>query len=446
MSESKIVRDIVHGYIELNEDDLNFIDTPIFQRLKRIRQTTANAVYPNANHTRYEHSLGVMQLGQNIFDSLRRRDQFADNKRLEEFEKTFRYACLLHDIGHTPFSHTLEGFYNELKCKNLLKKIDGITFDVENEENAAPHERMSCIVAFDSFKNELQKMMVDFDLFCRMILGISYSSKDKEKNFLNPLISILNSHVDSDKLDYLLRDSFMTGVNLLILDRDRIVNSFIIHNNELILNAKSLSTISNLIYGRNALYMWVYNHHVVVYYSSILKRLIKYLIEKDGDIQEKYFSSKSIINELIDDSDIIQLLKNKKMLDENTKQLCDQFFNRNYLKPLWKTPFEYQNFLIKTNNQNKIKTDAKSGKLEADLLRDLSLKSYELMVVFAEYKPFNPEGTSNIHLLINDSRKMFTEIFQKSIFLDDFQEIPYIFVKKDDVELKEEILEKLKKL
>ncbi|MHA1146115.1 MAG: hypothetical protein ACTSRW_15365 [Candidatus Helarchaeota archaeon] len=99
MGKSKIVRDIVHGYIELNNADLNFIDSPIFQRLKRIRQTTANSVYPNANHTRYEHSLGVMQLGQNIFNSLRRRDQFANNERLEEFEKTLRYACRDSELG-----------------------------------------------------------------------------------------------------------------------------------------------------------------------------------------------------------------------------------------------------------------------------------------------------------------------------------------------------------
>lgn len=120
---SKVIRDVVHGYIPLNENDLQIIDTPLFQRLRRIRQTGAYSVYPSANHTRFEHSIGVMYLGMRVLESLKEMNIDIN----EQILNTVRYACLLHDIGHAPFSHLGEVFYSKAEIineiNNGLKKI-----------------------------------------------------------------------------------------------------------------------------------------------------------------------------------------------------------------------------------------------------------------------------------------------------------------------------------
>ena len=91
----KVIRDIVHGYIELQNDDIDIIDTPIFQRLKRIRQLTSQSVYPSTNHTRFEHSLGVMDLGCHVFSSLESKKEIGSDF-FEKYKNAVRYACMLH--------------------------------------------------------------------------------------------------------------------------------------------------------------------------------------------------------------------------------------------------------------------------------------------------------------------------------------------------------------
>ncbi|GAH61330.1 unnamed protein product, partial [marine sediment metagenome] len=198
---------------------------------------------------------------------------------------TIRYACLLHDIGHAPFSHALEHLFNEIECKDLLKAY-GFSFDVD-EETSAPHERMSCLIALKFFEEKFKELKIDIELFCRMILGIEYEI-GTPKSELNPLINLLNSYIDVDKLDYLMRDNIMTGVHMVSLDKERIIKSYTVHNNILVLSSKALSVVSNLIYGRNAMYLWVYNHHIVSYYTSLIQRYTQYLIEVDPNVKKNY--------------------------------------------------------------------------------------------------------------------------------------------------------------
>lgn len=431
--KKKIIRDLVHGYISLNETDISFIDTPIFQRLKRIRQTTAHAAYPNANHTRFEHSLGVMHLGVLIFNLLKEKVKSLGKKNIE---KTVRYACLLHDIGQAPFSHALEDLYDEAKCKEELEKCD-VSFDID-EVSSAPHEQMSCLVALKTFKNEFKTLKVDHDLFFRMILGIEYK-KSKSESKLNPLIQLLNSNIDVDKLDYLLRDNVMTGVNMVSLDVDRIIQSYKIHKKELFLTPKALSVISNLVYGRNAMYMWVYNHHIVVYYTSLIRKYMEYLIDENPKLKEKYFSFDAINRDLVDDYDIIHLFKSERDYDDHTKNLFNQIFNRKYLKPLWKTKFEFEN-ILDDHQQDEILLYAK-GKLEEDLKKDLKLNEDDLYIVIAKYKPFNPSDSEHIYVLIKNKPCRFADLFQLNIHSKSIRELPYIFTKE---EYKESVLEKLK--
>lgn len=424
----KIIRDLTHGYISINQDDLLFIDTALFQRLKRIKQITAHVVYPNATHSRFEHSIGVMHLGFKIFELINNEHLLSETINLGS---TVRYACLLHDIGHAPFSHATEGFFDKDECKRKLKEYH-FSFDVDTL-GSAPHELMSCIVSLENFNEEFTNLEIDKELFCRMILGADYKSDLYESKY-NPLISLLNSYIDVDKLDYVLRDSKMTGFYGISLDTDRIVQSYVIHNKRLVLSSKSLSVISNLIYGRNALYRWVYNHHVVTYYTTLIKRFIEYLIELDDSVKSKYFSFKAINEDHIDDHDIISLFKLHRNKDDHTKKLFDQILNRQYLKPLWKTPFEFEK-ILSLEQKDYIITHAKID-LENKLKSELTLTEDELYVVIAKYKPFNPGESSHICILIDDELYSFTDLFEtekESIFL---KELPYIYVnneKRDSV-------------
>ena len=423
----KIIRDITHGYISIDENDLLFIDTPLFQRLKRIKQITAHVVYPNATHSRFEHSIGVMHLGFKIFELINKEHLLSETVNLGN---TIRYACLLHDIGHAPFSHATEDFFDEDECKSKLKEYH-FSFDVDTL-GSAPHELMSCIVSLENFNEEFTNLEIDKELFCRMILGADYKS-DLDESKYNPLISLLNSHIDVDKLDYILRDSKMTGFYGISLDTERIVQSYVIHNKRLVLSSKSLSVISNLIYGRNALYRWVYNHHIVTYYTTLIKRFIEYIIESDDSVKSNYFSFKAINEELVDDNDIISLFKLHRKKDDHTKKLFDQILNRQYLKPLWKTPFEFKKNLS-FDQKNYIITHAKID-LEKILKSELALNDDELYVVIAKYKPFNPGESSQIYILIDDDLCSYTELFGTDKEIESMKELPYIYVNNEKRDL-----------
>ena len=428
----KIIRDMVHGYISFDDLDRAFIDTPLFQRLKRIKQITAHAVYPNANHTRFEHSLGVMHLGLLVYERLIQQEASLDS---EQLKNTVKCACLLHDIGHAPFSHALEGLYDVEKCKKKLMTHD-LSF-TEDDFAPAPHELMSSLVALENFSVKFDALNIDKDLFCRMILGIDYEYTNSN-SYKNPLIHLLNSHIDVDKLDYLMRDSMMTDVRGLIsIDKERLIFSYKVFDKKLLLSSKALSVISNLVYGRNAMYMWVYNHQVVTYYTSLICRYMKYLIEIEPELKDRYFSFDSINSKLIDDHDIVSLFKSKRKHDDRTKNLCNQIFDRKYLKSIWKTQYELQQKIDSQMQRDKILMRAKSN-LEGEIIDKLSLAPDDLNVILAKYKPFNPMDTKHIYIYIDEHYiPHFDDLFKTSVHSMTKKELPYIFTKEN---LKEKVL------
>lgn len=423
----KIIRDIVHNYIKLQDGDVDIIDTPIFQRLKRIRQLTSQSVYPSTNHTRFEHSLGVMTLGYEVLNSLVSKNTEIDRAFFEKYKNTVKYACLLHDIGHAPLSHVCEKFYNSEECKDILK-----TFSVKIEEGSS-HELMSCAVALKHFGEKLEGLDVNKELFCRMITGNKYSSR---KWKLNILIDILNSLYDVDKLDYVIRDSKMSGGDFIALDKYRIIESYTTNKKKLVFSSAVLSTISNLVHGRDALYMWIYNHHIVVYIDSLVRRFVQHLIDKNLIEWEEFFSFDAVSEKLIDDSDIIQMFKKYRNSDEHTARLYEQIFYRKYLKPLWKTPFEFRQTINDEGLQDDIIVDAK-GNLEVSLKEGLNLEEDDLYVVLAAFKPFNPENNKNIYIAIRGENQRFTKVFKGTIHQESLKDLPYIFTK---LELKDKVI------
>jgi len=189
---NKQFKDPIYDYIEISSDLVaQIIDTPAFQRLKDIRQTSYTPLFPAAHHNRYVHSLGVYHLGRMAFQAIEPQlDEYSKDTDLsskkESIKKIFELACLLHDIGHAPFSHTGERFYLDetetlyVSLKECVGNEDfSADFDALGATKPAPHECMSCIVGLRTyatfFENDEQK-----NFFARCIIGMKMRLTEKE--------------------------------------------------------------------------------------------------------------------------------------------------------------------------------------------------------------------------------------------------------------------------
>jgi hypothetical protein len=293
---NKQFKDPVHGYIRVPQIYCKyFIDTPIFQRLRHIEQTSMRCLFPGAHHDRFIHSLGVFHLGQWMYEVLLNNtagDQ-AIHAALQEksLKHTFLIACLMHDCGHAPFSHTLEKFYNDSGVSggvhnqafaSLSDCFQLEDFKVEEKEfKPAHHEAMSAVVLKECFDGKTPDLDWDATLAARMITGCKHHSPGTlTLRVQNILIGLLNSSaIDMDKLDYIMRDTWASGVKNSAIDVQRLIEAATIvnagtENIRLAYRKSALSVIQSVVDARNYLYEWIYNHHTVLYYAEMLKRSV----------------------------------------------------------------------------------------------------------------------------------------------------------------------------
>ncbi|MBL7702433.1 MAG: HD domain-containing protein [Ferruginibacter sp.] len=238
MAFRKIINDPVYGFITIDDELINaVISHPYFQRLRRISQMAmANLVYPGAVHSRLHHALGAYHLMSNALSELK-------NKGTEitaAEEQAARIAILLHDTGHGPFSHALE---------HVL---------VESRH----HEELSIMI--------IEELNRQFD--GKLSLAIEIFTGRYHKKFLFQLIS---GQLDVDRLDYLTRDSFFSGVNEGVIGYDRIIKMLTVHNGELMVEEKSIYSIEKFLVARRLMYWQVYLHKTVLCAEQMLKQIIK---------------------------------------------------------------------------------------------------------------------------------------------------------------------------
>jgi len=311
---AKIVNDPVHGFIEIPRGlILNLIDTPVFQRLRRIKQLgQSSLVYPGAVHTRFNHALGAMHLMRQALEVLKR-------KKIDISKKEYKaalIAILMHDVGHGPFSHALEHVI-----------IPGLH-----------HENMS--LALMNRLNEAHKGKLE--------LAISMFTNQYERTFFHQLVS---SQLDMDRMDYLIRDSFFTGVAEGIVGIDRIIKILNVYNNQLVCEDKGIYSLEKFILARRLMYWQVYLHktavaaeHMIV---NILKR-VRELVEAGEkvwlDENLGYFFhnridpedlNQEVINRYIrlDDNDVeFSLKKWQHSSDPVLSDLCKRFHTRELFK------------------------------------------------------------------------------------------------------------------
>lgn len=284
LNKKKIFNDPIYGFISIYSELIyDIIETPYFQRLRRIKQTgLADLVYPGALHTRFHHALGAMHLMARTLDNLREKGHPISN---EEYEAAL-VAILLHDIGHGPFSHTLE--------HTLISDID--------------HEQISLLI--------MKKLNDEFDN--KLDLAIKIFTNTYERPFFSQLVS---SQLDIDRLDYLKRDSFFTGVSEGTIGSDRIIKLFEIVDNRIVVEEKGIYSIENFLSARRLMYWQVYLHKTGVAADVMLKNIIlraKWLLKNNIDVYApaalKLFLSRNITVESFESNE--EVLKAFVQLDD----------------------------------------------------------------------------------------------------------------------------------
>ena len=237
MNSIKILNDPVYGFINIPSSlILGLIDHPWFQRLRRIKQIgLTDLVYPGANHTRFHHALGAMHLMSVTLDNLRIKGvEISD----EEYQAAL-IAILLHDIGHGPFSHTLEF--------SLLQEVS--------------HEDISLTV--------MERLNREFDN--QFPLSLSIFKGSYHRKFLNKLVA---SQLDIDRLDYLQRDSYYTGVSEGTIGAQRIIKLLNVVNDDLVVEEKGIYSIENFLNARKLMYWQVYLHKTTISAEKMLNALL----------------------------------------------------------------------------------------------------------------------------------------------------------------------------
>jgi HD superfamily phosphohydrolase len=237
-NKKKIVNDPVYGFITIQYELLfDIIEHPWFQRLRRIRQLgLTDYVYPGAQHTRFHHALGAMHLMSLAIESLRSKGhEITDEENLSA-----QAAILLHDIGHGPFSHALE----------------------HSIVNGLNHEELSLLF--------MRKLNTHFE--GKLEMAIAIFTDTYHKKFLHQLLS---SQLDVDRLDYLNRDSFYTGVAEGTVGSDRIIKMMEVVNGELVLEEKGIYSIEKFLLARRLMYWQVYLHKTVLAAENLLVNMLK---------------------------------------------------------------------------------------------------------------------------------------------------------------------------
>jgi len=239
----KKIFDEIHGYITLNDVETKLVDTSVFQRLRRIKQTSlAYIVYPGAMHTRFSHSIGSMYLANRLAQRLSE-EGIITSEEIQDL----RIAALLHDIGQFPFSHAIEPIF-------LSKNIS--------------NEFLRDVIISKS--SDIQEVLDEFSISSKKILDILHGN-----SFIS---SIIDSDVDVDRMDYLVRDSRHTGVQLGSLDLDRLIDTVSYGENKtIIMLEKGLNSLENFYISRLHMYQAVYYHKTILGYEIQLRSIFSEL-------------------------------------------------------------------------------------------------------------------------------------------------------------------------
>lgn len=314
-NKKKIINDPVHGFITIPDELLfDLIEHPFLQRLRWIKQLGMTPlVYPGATHTRFQHTIGCMHLMSAAVDTLRQKG----HNITDEESQAVHAAILMHDLGHGPFSHVLES--------TLVQGVH--------------HEDISLLF--------MERLNQQFE--GALTMAIDIFTNRYHKHFLHQLVS---SQLDMDRLDYLRRDSFYTGVSEGVISSDRIIKMLNIHNDQLAVEAKGIYSIEKFLIARRLMYWQVYLHKTALVAERMLINIFRrarYMAEQnrlpstsphlDFFLTRKFtiddfHQNEAVLNHfaLLDDNDVMSALKTWAMhSDKILSTLCSGLINRQLL-------------------------------------------------------------------------------------------------------------------
>ena len=473
----KRILDSVHGYIEIEDNYFSkIIDKPFFQRLRRIEQTSTRSIFPSARHDRFIHSLGVFHIGKmikNHFDNeVEYKSWNITKARRETIFQSYLLACLLHDVGHAPFSHTFEEYWGrkEYLADELCKLLPGsFKDDIEKGTGIwqpAFHEYTSAILAALKYKDEILDLGGDVELVVRMILGVDYSSFNK-KYIENCFISLLHGQViDADRLDYACRDVWASGYSTSTIDLSRLISAIHIRQNStkeyvVCFDCNSVNEIESVVNIKDFQQKYVLNHHTILYDQLLLIKAVEYmalkLFKTEGDdAGTKAMNSLCNIESLYtsiplndkfnllypSDGDFIFLMK-----QDPDNIYFKEWFGREYSRfPLWKSRDEFYHAFKFKNKQVNLKNRVFEEILRHFLKEKFSFSEDEVWIKETSYKA--RVMLNDLNILVRNNIVKYTDLY-----LENNNQICgtfyYVYLAKKGMSgleinrLKESILEKL---
>lgn len=352
---SKIIRDPIHGQIPLTQKEYYILQLPVMMRLDYIRQNISLMyAYPAMQTTRLIHSIGTMHLANKmltvILDQLKKSgncDDVFPNDEENTLIEIIRLAALLHDSGHGPLSHISEKLmlntfknYSNKKEQKEFKELFNIDDEITDEHSKYIHEYFSYKIITSK---EITNIIKDERIAKQ---AASLIVKKPSKNYFTEsgyiiLKKIISSEIDADRLDYLLRDSFSSGVVYGIIDAHSIINNLKAIKKDdgeydIAIDSKALSAVEHMINARFSMYKWSYHHHVAVVYDKIFEEALKYVEKEYPDFIKKLQWRYFIKGRMTDDEILSEI---REIIGESTKgnkgefELIKAIIDRRY-KPL----------------------------------------------------------------------------------------------------------------
>ncbi|SDQ12418.1 HD domain-containing protein [Virgibacillus salinus] len=322
LNEEKVFKDPVHRYVHVKDRVIwDLIAAPEFQRLRRIKQLgTTNLTFHGAEHSRFNHSLGVYEIVRRILYNFENRPHWNDDERL-----LCLCAALLHDLGHGPFSHSFE-------------KV----FKLDHE-----HFTQQIIMGDTHIHTILERVSPGFSKKVADVIDKTYEDK--------LVVSLISSQIDADRMDYLQRDAYFTGVSYGHFDMERILRVMRPIDDQVVIKSSGMHAVEDYIMSRYQMYWQVYFHPVTRSAEVILSKILhraKYLFETDYTFKLKPMHFISFFKEKVDLADYLKLDESivsyyfqlwQEEDDEILHDLCERFMNRRLFKYIEFNPNQQMN-------------------------------------------------------------------------------------------------------
>ena len=429
-------RDPIHGFIEVSDLELKIIDTPAFQRLRNIRQlSTTYLVYPGAEHSRFGHSLGVMHLVTKAFESALENYKRTNGVDLFDvptqawYKQILRLIALVHDLGHAPFSHGSEKLFVE------GKEHEDYTYSIITDKLISKHIKK----IGKKFQEEHgNAYTIDPDL-----LWLIYGDKNPEfkERYIMPdfmfLKSFMDSDIDCDKMDYLLRDSYYCGVNYGSFDLNRLLASLNIYVCEkenimqLALERGGIHAFEEFVIARYFMFIQVYFHKTRRYLDKLLVDCIADILQggKYPKNTDEYL--------MYDDNYILQKIRENSKKNGDIADRAKKFINREVMTCVYETkPHEKDSSDVKLYRSIRNKLQSLQG---CDIFEDNPRKLSHMIPTLSGYDEENGKG---IPILDRYSRDP-VSVIEESILLKSLHEkidIRRIYIDKQHAEKAKRII------